>query len=43
LPSIRAGQLEVRVEVDDGSVYSFVVDADPARPLVLRVPRTNIP
>jgi len=38
LPSIRAGQLELYVELDDGRVYPFTVLADSGQILKLRLP-----
>lgn len=38
LPSVRAGWLELTVELDDGSVYPLTVRVDPNSPLRLKLP-----
>jgi hypothetical protein len=39
LPSIRAGRLELYVELDDGRIYPFTVTTDPPQALELTLPR----
>ena len=38
LPSIRAGMLELLVELDDGTVFPMTVDEDAPNPLTITLP-----
>lgn len=38
LPAIRAGRLELLIELDDGRVYPMTAEVGPAANLTLRLP-----
>lgn len=38
LPRVRAGQVELSVELDDGTIYRFIVPVSPGKMVVLALP-----